>query len=315
MPDAALGRIALVGDPDVGPRVLHAVVLHGGLGKTHDLHDQEVPGVRDHEGPLVAQRGIILGVQPDRVLEDELVFHVPFGQAGARRQFLLLGKAGQDRRLDADEVAGHVRRADFQQRHLAIIVHGRDQAALVDVEIGLDERFLDLGPGRRIEQGHLEDIVFVEHLARDAHVFRHQPAGGDPAPFAVAAVAHLDRGLVDVPAADGDRAGEAGHAAAALGLQGLTATEFLGDQAGPRRSSAVTRSSVFLLRFVASVRLFRTPARLPGLVNSLVSDNCQTSWQGSSDLFRSTLSLTRLIHQPGKRAGPVIRFLYTQVTS
>ena len=43
MPDAALGGIALVGDPDVGPRVGHAVILHGRLGKAHDLQDDQVP--------------------------------------------------------------------------------------------------------------------------------------------------------------------------------------------------------------------------------------------------------------------------------
>ena len=96
MPDAALGRIALVGDPDVGPRVRHAVILHGRLGEAHDLDDDQVPGVREHEGPLVAQRGVELVVQPDRVLEDELVFDVPLGQPG--RKPLLLGEAGQHRR-------------------------------------------------------------------------------------------------------------------------------------------------------------------------------------------------------------------------
>ena len=87
---------------------------------------------------------------------------------------------------------------------------------MVDVEEGLDERLFDLAPGVGVEQGDLEDVVLLEHLARDAHLLRHQPAGGDAAALAVAAVVHLDRRLVDVLAADGDRAGEAGDAAAAF---------------------------------------------------------------------------------------------------
>ena len=77
---------------------------------------------------------------------------------------------------------------------------------------------LDLAAGRRVQQRHLEDVVLVEHLARDAQLFGHQAAGRDAAALAVAAVAHLDRRLVDVLAAHRDGAGEAGDAAAAFGL-------------------------------------------------------------------------------------------------
>jgi len=81
----------------------------------------------------------------------------------------------------------------------------------------------------------LQDVILVKHLARHAQVFRHQPAGRDPAALAVAAVAHLDGRLVDMPAADGNRAGEPGHAAAALGLGGWAEPGTLGPQipAGP----------------------------------------------------------------------------------
>ena len=155
MPHAALGRIALVGDPNVGPRVRHPIILHRRLGKSDDLHDQQVPRVRHHERPLVAQRGVILIVQPDRVLVDELVFDVPLRHAGVG-QPLLLGEAGQHVGLDADEVSGHVGRANLQQRHVAIIVHRRNQAALVHVEIRLDERLFHLAPGARNPTGRPE---------------------------------------------------------------------------------------------------------------------------------------------------------------
>ena len=55
--------------------------------------------------------------------------------------------------------------------------------------------------GRRVQQRDLENVVLVEHLAGNAQLFGHQAAGRDAAAFAVAAVAHLDRRLVDVLAA------------------------------------------------------------------------------------------------------------------
>ena len=215
MPHAALRRKPLVGDPDVGARVGHAVVLHGGLGEADDLEDDQVPRVGQHERPLVAQGGVEPVVQRDRVLVDELVFHFPLGKA-RRVQFLLFGETREHGRLEPDEVAGHVRGPDRKERHVAVIVHGGDQAPVVDVEAGLDEGFFHLAPGVGVQQGDLENVVFVEHPARHAHFFRHQPAGGDPAALAVAAVAHLDGRLVDVFPAHGDRAGEPGDAAAAL---------------------------------------------------------------------------------------------------
>ena len=121
MPNAALGGIALVGDPDVGPHVGHAVILHGRLGKAHDLHDDQVPGVGEDEGPLVAQRGIELACSAGSSSGRRTRPRLPV--AKARLKPLLVGESGQHVRLDADEIAGHVGRPDFQQRHVAIIVH------------------------------------------------------------------------------------------------------------------------------------------------------------------------------------------------
>ncbi len=58
MPDAALGGIALVGDPDVGLEVHQLVVLGDLLGIAHDLQDHHVPAVGQDKGPLLAQRGV-----------------------------------------------------------------------------------------------------------------------------------------------------------------------------------------------------------------------------------------------------------------
>ena len=247
VPHAALGRVALVGDPHVGPHVGHAVILHGRLGVAHDLHDDQVPGVRHHERPLVAQRGVVAVVQGDRVLVQELIFQFPLAE---RLQVLLGREPLEDLRLHADEITCHVGRADLEQFHLAVVVHGGHDARLVDIEERLDEVPLHLAAGGRVEQGDLEDVVVVEHAARHAQFLGHQAAGGDPASLAVAAVAHLDRRLVDVLSADGDRAGEPRHAAAALGLLGLRAPLALRPQMGPRPEDRFNPSQIVPVHWV-----------------------------------------------------------------
>ena len=73
VPDAALGRIALMGDPDVSREVVHPIVLHHLFGIADDLEDQQVSGVREDERLLLAQGRVEALVQLEAVLVDELV--------------------------------------------------------------------------------------------------------------------------------------------------------------------------------------------------------------------------------------------------
>ena len=66
-----------------------------------------------------------------------------------------------------------------------------------DVEMGQNELPLHLGVAGRVEQGDLQQIVAVQHLARHADLLRHQADGRDAAALAVAAVLHLNGRLVD----------------------------------------------------------------------------------------------------------------------
>ncbi len=55
VPDAPLGRVALVGDPDVGLEGLELVVLGDLLRVADDLEDHHIPAVGEDEGPLFAR--------------------------------------------------------------------------------------------------------------------------------------------------------------------------------------------------------------------------------------------------------------------
>ncbi|MCX7005739.1 MAG: hypothetical protein NTY53_00515 [Kiritimatiellaeota bacterium] len=111
-----------------------------------------------------------------------------------------------------------------------MIGDGRDALRERDIELRQDELALDLGVHRGVEQRDLDQVVRVQHFARDADFLRHEADGGDAAALAVAAVLHLHRGLIDETAADRYRARKARHAAATLfgGAHHGPALEFLG---------------------------------------------------------------------------------------
>ena len=97
-----------------------------------------------------------------------------------------------------------------------------------DIEVGQHEFLLDFALRRRIQQGDLQEVVRIEHLARDTDLLRHQASCGDAAALAIAAVLHLDRRLVNELATHGNVAGKPGDAAAtffgagsAIGILGL----------------------------------------------------------------------------------------------
>ena len=147
---------------------------------------------------------------------NELVFDLALGQAG---QVLLGGETFQHRRLDADEIARHVGRTDFQEGHVAVIVHGGNRASLIHVEVRVDPRLLRLTTNVGIEHGDLQNVVLARGSCGKPPCLPGPVRRQRSPALAVASVAHLDRRLVDVLAADRDGAGESGHAAAAFGLR------------------------------------------------------------------------------------------------
>jgi hypothetical protein len=74
MPDAALGGIALVGDPSVGPEILEPVVLDDLLGIADDFQDHQLRPWDRTKAFCFAQGGVKRLVQLEGVLVDEFVF-------------------------------------------------------------------------------------------------------------------------------------------------------------------------------------------------------------------------------------------------
>ena len=79
VPHAALGGIALVGDPDVGLEIQQLVVVGHLLRVADDLQDHHIAALGEDKGPFLAQGGIISLVELVAVLGDELVFHLAPG--------------------------------------------------------------------------------------------------------------------------------------------------------------------------------------------------------------------------------------------
>src|SRR6266566_4729199 len=82
MPDTALRRIAVVADPYVRLEILQPVIYYNIIAVADQFENDQVLSVRDDECFLLAQRRVVLEVEPVAVLVDELVLQiVPFQSA------------------------------------------------------------------------------------------------------------------------------------------------------------------------------------------------------------------------------------------
>jgi len=107
------------------------------------------------------------------------------------------GEAFENLRLHPNEVAGHVRRLDLQQRHIPVVVHRRNSGRLAARRktarsASSRRRRVRRRRVRRVEQRDLENIIIVQRIARNAISSGTSPQAATAAAFAVAAVTHLD---------------------------------------------------------------------------------------------------------------------------
>src|SRR6266487_3550865 len=72
MPDPALRRIAVVTNPDVSLEILQPVILYNIISIPDEFENDQVLAVRDDECFLLAQRRVILEVEPVAALVGEL---------------------------------------------------------------------------------------------------------------------------------------------------------------------------------------------------------------------------------------------------
>src|SRR5437016_2145619 len=76
MPDAALRRISVVADPEVSLEILQPVVLYNIISVADQFENNQVLAVGDNECFLLAQRRVVLEVEPVAVLVDVLVLEL-----------------------------------------------------------------------------------------------------------------------------------------------------------------------------------------------------------------------------------------------
>src|SRR2546428_3789840 len=82
MPDPALRWIAVVADPYVSLEIFQPVILYNIISVADQFENNQVLPVRDNECFLLAERRVVLEVEPVAVLVDELVLKlIPFQTA------------------------------------------------------------------------------------------------------------------------------------------------------------------------------------------------------------------------------------------
>ena len=82
MPDAAAGRIALMGQPGMGLEIIQLVIADDVLRIADDFQDHHVPAMGHDKGLFLAQRGVIMRVDLEAVLIDELILGIAPVQGG-----------------------------------------------------------------------------------------------------------------------------------------------------------------------------------------------------------------------------------------
>src|SRR5439155_11014309 len=76
MPDPALRWISVVADPDVSLEIFQPVILYNIISIPDQFENDQVLAVRDNECFLLAERRVVLEVEPVAVLVDELVLEL-----------------------------------------------------------------------------------------------------------------------------------------------------------------------------------------------------------------------------------------------
>src|SRR5437899_9094603 len=76
MPDTALRRLSVVADPDVSLEIFQAVVFYNIISVADQFENNQVLAVRNNECFLLAQRRVVLEVEPVAVLVEELVLQL-----------------------------------------------------------------------------------------------------------------------------------------------------------------------------------------------------------------------------------------------
>ena len=195
VPDAALGRETLVGNPFVRAQVLNLVVLDDRFGEPDDLEDHDVPPMREHEGPFLPERRVVFLIQAEAVLVDKLGFRF---LAVQRLQIVPGDERVQHLRFDAHKIAADRRRHHLKPRHGLPVFELVELAGRGDVEVRGDELRLDFGPHLGVNERQVQQVMAVEDFAADPKLLGDQPHRGDAASLAIAPVVHLAGRFIDM---------------------------------------------------------------------------------------------------------------------
>ena len=213
MPHTPLGGIALMGNPRMRLKILELVILDILLGIADQFENQEISSVGEDEGALVAERGVVVVVEPVGIPPDEFILEIA-GTKGLRAP--LRGEGFQDIGLCAHHIPVHIRRTHLEPGNIAIVVNMRLPRRQDHFKVRQDVLALEFGVTGRIQQRDLKEIISIQHFARNAHLLGSQADSGDAASFAVSAVLHLNGRFVDEPPGQRHGAGKTGNAAAAF---------------------------------------------------------------------------------------------------
>ena len=213
MPYSTLGWIALVGNPEIGVKILQFIVLGDLFRIPHNLEDHHIAAMGQDKSLLVSQGAVEGKVQLVGILVYKFLFS-PIKRDCLKVAFRAEGSKGFG--LDTDKIAFYRGRFYIQPGNIPVIIDGFEEALMIDPEMGSDKTLLHFRKYRFIEQCNLEKKILIKGFLIYPQFRRGKAHCGKTSAFPVPAVVHLHRRRKDMPSAHGNAAGKSRYAAAAL---------------------------------------------------------------------------------------------------
>ena len=224
--DSTSSWIAMVTDPDVGGKVVQAVVLDDVLSIADDFQDEHVSSMTQHErisAPILCIKfdiqlvGIavhILGV--DGFLIGKITW-IEFG-------FVKHGRNPCFCR--ADPIASHRRRAYFQRGQTLPIIKNGHVKGMKDIKNRIDVLRFNFFSVSIIHPSDGDEIGVLEYLLRGVELCRVESNHGDSTALTIASISHLLKGFEQMSTGNRHFTGQPDHTATALGRIGFVHLDF-----------------------------------------------------------------------------------------
>ena len=161
VPDPPFCWVSLVGDPNMGLKVIQLVILNDLFRISNDFQDKKVAAV-GHDKCLLSAHGVVICfVDIKTVLVDKLILGLSLAEPF---QTLFLYKRLEDLRFYPDKIPPDIRRTNFQTLDISVIRHMWDTLSKIHLEPRLYKPLFKVIHNPVLEYGNLQNVVLFKNF-------------------------------------------------------------------------------------------------------------------------------------------------------